>query len=135
MITEPYEWVAKTHFCPVGRCSCRICFISAHISARPKAEWVILKETGMISMAMMPTCSSGSTDSRPAGEFSSLRKFVYGYSPIPMPWMNTTGSFVFEVCGRCQYVVCFAGDRYFVKRVCGRNGKRVKKRDNFVRWK
>lgn len=110
-----------------------IAVISAHMSSRDRAECVIRNETGIISIAMIPTCSSGSDDSTPMGELSSERKFVYGYRPIPMPWIKTIGSFVLEVCGRYQYVVYLAGERWRVMREYGRKGKSEKNCEREVR--
>lgn len=81
----------------------------------------------------MPTWSLGSDDSTPEVEFNSERRFVYGYKPIPMPCINTIGSFVLEVWGRCQYVVCLAGERYLESKVYGLSGKSLKRLETEVR--
>ena len=111
-----------------------ILVISAHNFSRRSAEWVMRKETGMISIARIPTWSFGSNVSRPCVELSSERKLVYGYSPIPMPCRKTTGSFVLDVCLRYQYVECLAGLSWRERYAYGRNGQMVKKRLRDVRW-
>lgn len=52
-----------------------------------------------------------------------------------MPWINSMGSRFFEVCGRCQYVVCLAGESFVEVKAMGRNGKSRKKLPSPSRWK
>lgn len=87
--------------------------------------------TGIISSAIIPTsalfCPASLTP------FKSRRKLVYGYNPMPIPCINSTGNRVFDVCGRYQYVRCLTGDLYVESSVRGRKGKRVKKRERGMR--
>jgi hypothetical protein len=53
----------------------------------------------------------------------AARKGTYGWSPIPIPWMKTMGSWSVAVWGRYQYESLSAGDLWGVSSVNQRNGK------------
>jgi hypothetical protein len=54
---------------------------------------------------------------------------------MPIPWMNSIGSLVLEVWGRCQYVRCLTGDSYPETSANGRKGKSLTEHVREVRWK
>lgn len=84
-MTVPYECETRTNCCLEPNWAVTIRLTSSHRASRLSAACVRRNETGMISIAIMPTWSSGLVDSTPFVELSSLKKLVYGYNPMPIP--------------------------------------------------